>query len=128
MASRRDGFQFLRFQGYPRGPRHKRGTLSAILAEGLRMPGHISHLPGSPHIEVYRVDSPISEAAKLGDWINEQMSEARNQVEGARGGSKYTRAVASNSLAIGACIISHPETMEEYSAERFKVFSEETTQ
>ena len=46
------GSQFVRIQGYPRGPRNQAGTLDAIIDEGLRSPTHIAHLSEATNIEV----------------------------------------------------------------------------
>ncbi|WP_106478022.1 plasmid recombination protein [Phytohalomonas tamaricis] len=125
--SKPTGYQFIRIQGFPRGPASKRHTVGSILAEGLRQPGHISHIPGKPHYELERLDSPLEVVEELPAWLNEQMKIARNKSKRSDG-TEYFRSVRKDALAIGTVIASLPESMSEFNPERYKSFSECTTE
>lgn len=118
-------FQFLRLDGFRRGPQSKRGTVGSIIAEGLRQPSHISHLPGKPSYEVVHLDSPVADPSLLGVWIEEEMEAARNLVR--RKGIEHQYRVKSTALAIGTVIASLPETLEDYDPVRFQNFAKDTT-
>lgn len=124
MASR-DSLQFVRFSGYKQGPAGKRHTVGSILAEGLRKPSHISHLPGAPRFSVTPLGDQVDDPQGLPDWIAEEMATSRNQVT--IRGKLQERKVRSDALAIGTIIASLPETLADYDEERFSSFCEDTT-
>jgi hypothetical protein len=123
--ARQKTYQFLRLQGFPRGSRSKRGTLGSIIAEGLREPSHISHLPGSPDIRVDRLSSPVESPGDLFEWINQEMSEAFNVH--LRDGSPVYRGLRKDALAIGTVIISHPQETRECPQDELDAFVSDTT-
>jgi hypothetical protein len=125
--SKKKTYQFVRIQGFPRGSRQKRGTVGSIIAEGLRAPTHISHLPGDASIRVTRIDSPISAASELEDWILQQMANATNVSKSTTTGKEYSRGLRRDALAIGTFITSLPEKMEDFEEGRFNSFVDDTT-
>lgn len=125
MASR-DSLQFVRFSGYKQGPAGKRHTVGSILAEGLRKPSHISHLPGAPRFSVTPLGDQVEDPQGLPGWIAEEMATSRNQVT--IRGKLQERKVRSDALAIGTIIASLPETMADYDEERFSSFCGDTTE
>lgn len=118
-------YQFIRLSGYRRGPSSKRNTLGSILAEGLRKPTHISHLPGAPRYEVEHLDGPVSDPEMLGAWIEQQMSVAKNPMT--LRGERVLRGVRKDAVAIGTIIASLPETLDKLEPQRFSQFAEDTT-
>lgn len=123
--ARQKTYQFLRIQGFPRGARSKRGSLGSIIAEGLREPSHISHLPGSPDIRVDHLSSPVDSPESLFDWINEQMGAAWNSH--IQAGQHVKRALRKDALAIGTVIVSHPLETGECPEKEFEQFVADTT-
>lgn len=123
--SKQTTYQFIRLDGYRRGPASKRHTVGSIVAEGLRHPTHISHIPGAPRFNVQHLDGPISDPEELPAWISSQMSRAKNPLS--LKGKIHYRGVRKDAIAIGTIIASLPETLEHFDRDRFERFTEDTT-
>jgi len=119
-------YQFVRIQGFPRGSRSKRGTLGSVIAEGLRAPTHISHLPGSPDIVVDHMGSPVASPEDLSDWVNRQMETAVNTH--IQSGVAVSRSLRKDALAIGTVIISYPHETANFDRKEFDQFVSDSTE
>lgn len=115
-------YQFIRIQGYPRGPARKKGTLASVLAEGRRDPSHSRHV-GAPEIEVTPVDAEWSSLREYQAWIETTMAQSVSpqNIEG----KVVERKVRKDATAIGTVIASLPTETKDTSLEKIRQFRNE---
>lgn len=115
-------YQFIRLQGYPRGPASKKGTAASVLAEGRREPSHSRHVD-APEIEVTPVDAEWESLREYQAWIEATMAQSVSPQN--IGGKVVERKVRKDATAIGTVIASLPTETKDTPLEKIKQFRNE---
>lgn len=119
-------YQFVRIQGYPRGPAREKGTLASVLAEGRRDPSHSRHVD-SPAIEVTPIDAEWDSIKDYQAWIETTMGQCVNRMN-AGNGKVVDRKIRSDAPALGTIIASLPSPTKDTPRSTIDRFREECSE